>query len=142
MLPEPVAWIGMQGALGLDHLHQRRGEGEPFGVIHRDVSLDNLFLDIRGDVKLSDLGLGKALVGHAIEASLTTHRAGKPRYMPPEQYDGLPLDPRADLYALGVALYTLLSSAPLYDDPARPNEDVSRRIDRARHTERPPMRAL
>src|SRR5688572_14713363 len=55
---EVVAWAGMGALQGLDYLHhQKRSEGDDGGMIHRDVSPDNIMMDIRGHVRVTDLGV-------------------------------------------------------------------------------------
>jgi serine/threonine-protein kinase len=76
-------------------------------IIHRDISPDNLLLSRQGTLKIVDFGIAKATnQNHKTQAGLIK---GKIAYMPPEQLQGQPLDRRADVYALGVVLYELLT---------------------------------
>lgn len=76
------------------------------GVIHRDVSPQNIFVTAQGVTKLLDFGIAKSPdQAHQTRAGLIK---GKPSYMAPEQLRGEPTDHRADLFALGVVLYEAL----------------------------------
>jgi serine/threonine protein kinase len=82
------------------------------GVIHRDVSPQNLLLGYEGAVKVSDFGLAKARA--ASEGVWSETVRGKPSYMAPEQVSGEMLDGRTDLYAVGVMLWEMLAHRPLF----------------------------
>ncbi len=88
----------------LEYLHER-------GIVHRDVKPSNLFLDAEGRVRLGDLGLARSLSG-SDDLTRTKMTVGTPTYMAPEQLRGEEPAPAADLYALGVTLYELLSGRP------------------------------
>ena len=97
-----------QIALGLDVAHRA-------GVVHRDLKPDNVIvLDRAGRpfVKLVDFGIAKVVAG--ADQKLTTHGLimGTPQYMAPEQAAGLTVDARADVYALGLILFELLTGHP------------------------------
>jgi eukaryotic-like serine/threonine-protein kinase len=104
MAPELVAWIGARVAHGLAYAHTATDtEGQPLGLIHRDVSPQNVFLTYAGDVKIIDFGIARARG----RLSRTTHGKvkGKFSYMAPEQLLTSSFDHRADLFALGATLY-------------------------------------
>jgi serine/threonine-protein kinase len=88
-------------AIGYIHAYHNLA-GEPLGLVHRDVSPENILVSYGGAVKLIDFGVAK-VVEEAGRSS--SEMAGKPRYMAPEQAMGLDLDGRADLFSLGVVLY-------------------------------------
>lgn len=88
-------------AIGYIHAYHNLA-GEPLGLVHRDVSPENILVSYGGAVKLIDFGVAK-VVEEAGRSS--SEMAGKPRYMAPEQAMGLEIDGRADLFSLGVVLY-------------------------------------
>jgi len=115
LLPVPLAaFIVSRIARSLAYAHET--------IIHRDISPENLLLNLQGVAKLSDFGVA---VDHNEEGMI-----GKVSYMSPEQIGGEVVDLRTDLYSLGLVLYTLLTGIPLQKVPLRiPAED---RIEYAR----------
>ena len=83
--------------------------GAPLGLVHRDISPENVLVSRSGVVKVVDFGIAKA-VGQANKTK-TGAVKGKLAYMAPEQLSSETLDGRADVYALGVVLYELLTGA-------------------------------
>jgi serine/threonine-protein kinase len=77
------------------------------GLVHRDVTPHNVLVSVHGEVKLGDFGI--ALARDRTRWTRPLHVKGKPGYMSPEQIRGEELDPRSDLFAVGVVLYELLS---------------------------------
>lgn len=86
--------------------------GEPLHIVHRDVSPQNMLISFKGEVKISDFGISKA----RSEPSLTQAGVvkGKLSYLSPEQALGKETDHQADLYALGIIFYEILSGKRLY----------------------------
>ncbi len=80
---------------------------QPLGLVHRDVSPDNILIARNGTVKVVDFGIAK-VIGQRHRTKAGTIK-GKLPYMPPEQMRGKPLDRRVDVFALGVVLYELLT---------------------------------
>jgi serine/threonine protein kinase len=107
--PRLALTLVSQMAEALDSAHKA-------GVIHRDLKPDNVIVLQRGGrpfVKLVDFGLAKAVSPSAGQKQTTVGIImGTPQYMAPEQAAGLPVDSRADLYALGLVLYELLTGEP------------------------------
>ncbi|WP_224368679.1 serine/threonine protein kinase [Hyalangium versicolor] len=99
--------------LAFAHDFQDPTTGEPLGLIHRDISPDNILVSRQGAVKVVDFGIAKAAgQSHKTQSGVIK---GKLAYMPPEQVRAKPLDRRVDVYALGVVLYELLTRRKPYD---------------------------
>ncbi|QRN99331.1 serine/threonine protein kinase [Archangium violaceum] len=100
-------------AAGLDHAHQARSpSGRRLGLIHRDVSPQNVLVSFTGNVKLIDFGVAKA--SGKLSQTIVGTIKGKHAYMSPEQARGEELDARSDVYGLGIVLYELLASQRLF----------------------------
>jgi len=100
-------------AAGLHHAHEQRGPGgKSLGIVHRDVSPANILVGFDGGVKVVDFGIAKAAMRSAETASGTIK--GKVAYMSPEQCTGQPVDRRADVFALGIVLYELVTVRRLF----------------------------
>ena len=98
---------------GLDYAHRKAdAEGRALGIVHRDVSPQNVMVAYDGQVKIIDFGIAKAKV----RASRTRVGIlkGKFAYMSPEQVGGLELDSRSDVFAVGIILYELLTRTRLF----------------------------
>jgi eukaryotic-like serine/threonine-protein kinase len=79
------------------------------GVVHRDFKPANILVDQADNVYVSDFGLAKSLEAAATMMTRTGQIMGTPRYMAPEQVEAKPADHRADLYALGLILYEMVT---------------------------------
>jgi eukaryotic-like serine/threonine-protein kinase len=100
---------------GLHAAHELCDEqGQPRGVIHRDVSPQNVLVSTKGVAKLIDFGIAKAR--DRLSGDTTTDQVkGKLRYMAPEQAVGQTMDRRADVWAVGAVLYHLLAGRPPFE---------------------------
>ncbi len=100
-------------ASGLHFAHDKRGmDGQPMGIIHRDISPSNVVVTYDGGVKLVDFGIAK-VTAHA-EFTGTGALKGKIAYMSPEQCAAQPLDRRSDIFSLGVLLYEITTQTRLF----------------------------
>jgi serine/threonine-protein kinase len=101
MVPRVGMGIARQICRGLEAAHEQ-------GIIHRDIKPQNVLIDHKGEVKLMDFGIARMAEAHEgmTQAGLIV---GTPHYMSPEQVQGKLLDPRSDVYSMGVMLYEMLS---------------------------------
>ncbi|MEN9799174.1 MAG: hypothetical protein RL653_2870, partial [Pseudomonadota bacterium] len=100
-------------AAGLAYAHGvRDAQGQPMGLVHRDVSPQNILVGFDGAVKLIDFGVAKA-AGRS-QRTASGILKGKYAYMSPEQADGRPLDGRSDLFALGIILWEVVTGRRLF----------------------------
>ncbi|WP_208723227.1 protein kinase domain-containing protein [Corallococcus llansteffanensis] len=117
-LPVPlVCRILLEASAGLDYAHRKTdATGRPLGIVHRDVSPQNILVTFEGGVKVVDFGIAKA----ADQATVTRSGVlkGKYSYMSPEQAAGQRVDCRSDVFALGVVLHELLTGGRLFKRPS------------------------
>ena len=133
-------------ASALDYAHKKHDfEDRALGLVHRDVSPQNVLISFDGDIKLCDFGIAKA----ASKASHTRSGAlkGKLQYMSPEQAWGKDIDHRSDIFSLGLVLYEMLTNEkvfsgtselsvleqvrdPIITAPSMKNADVDTEVDR------------
>jgi predicted Ser/Thr protein kinase len=103
-----IVKIVSMAAAGLHYAHELTDAGgKPLGLVHRDISPDNVLVHRNGAAKVVDFGIAKA--ANSSSSTRTGTLKGKVAYMPPEQLRGDPLDRRTDVFALGVVLYELLA---------------------------------
>lgn len=110
-LPQELGvFIVTEVCRALAYAHAKAGpDGAPLGIVHRDVSPNNVLISEHGEVKLADFGIAKAI--HKREHTGTGVVKGKVAFMSPEQGLGRPIDARSDVFSLGSLLYLLAVGA-------------------------------
>src|SRR5882724_3566760 len=120
----------------LDYAHRKRdASGKPLGIVHRDVSPQNVLVSFDGDVKLIDFGIAKAET--RLQNTQSGILKGKFSYMSPEQVRGHPIDRRSDIFAAGVLLWELLCGRKLFS-----GESDFAVLEKVRKGDVPPPRSL
>ncbi|MCU0675906.1 MAG: protein kinase [Myxococcota bacterium] len=113
LTPDLAAYVVAEAAAGLHAAHTTvDDDGNPLKLVHRDVSPQNLFVTVQGDVKVLDFGIAR----HEDRLAVTRERGlrGKLAYMSPEQLAARPFDHRADVFALGTVLFEALTARRLF----------------------------
>ncbi|MEY9874527.1 hypothetical protein ABH931_004027 [Streptacidiphilus sp. MAP12-33] len=99
--------VGLQVLDALAHSHGQ-------GILHRDIKPANIMITQAGAVKVLDFGIARALTDTSTRLTGTGLALGTPAYLSPEQINGLDVDQRADLYAVGCLLHELLTGTQPY----------------------------
>jgi serine/threonine protein kinase len=114
-----VAYVISEIAGALAYAHALRDdENRPLEIVHRDISPSNIMVTRQGAVKLLDFGVASAAERVRNERTRTGTMKGKIGYLAPEQADGMPIDQRADQFALGVVLWECLTMRRLFKTEA------------------------
>jgi len=109
--PLLVTYIAFQVLRALDYAHRRKtSDGQPLGIVHRDLSPHNILLSEEGEVKLTDFGIARAR--DRLAQTTAGGTKGKLAYMAPEQARGETVDLRADLFGLAATMYEALCGEP------------------------------
>jgi serine/threonine protein kinase/CheY-like chemotaxis protein len=106
-------FIAAKTAGALEYAHTRRdAQGEPLGLVHRDVSPRNILIGYGGNIRLCDFGVAKA-VSSVVQTEIGALK-GKLQYMSPEQASGARVDARSDIFSLGSVLFELVTGRRLF----------------------------
>jgi serine/threonine protein kinase len=113
--------------------YQDQDGGSHRGIIHRDLKPPNILVTPDDHIKITDFGIVKVVGAETTDTFGAAY--GSPRYVSPEQAEGLEVDQRSDIYSLGVILYEMLTGAPPFGNEREPRTRTE--ILRA-HVEEPP----
>ncbi|TNF00981.1 MAG: serine/threonine protein kinase [Deltaproteobacteria bacterium] len=118
-IPVPIiSWIIKEAAQGLNYAHHFRDDfnDREMGLVHRDISPQNIMVSFEGQVKVIDFGIAKTEDNEV--KTQTGAVKGKPSYMSPEYVNGKKYDHRFDQFALGIVFWELLCGKPLFKAPS------------------------
>ncbi|NMB77156.1 MAG: protein kinase [Myxococcales bacterium] len=108
-----TVFIAFKICEALDYAHTKKDpSGRPLGIIHRDISPQNVIISFEGEVKICDFGIAKA--ANRSQKTQAGVLKGKFGYMSPEQVRGLPLDGRSDIFTVGTLLYEMVTLERLF----------------------------
>ena len=103
-------YIMAEVAEGIHFAHETRAsDGNPLGLVHRDISPSNILLSYAGEVKVSDFGVAK----RNTDSSVVTSLKGELGYISPEQARGAPIDRRSDIFSIGAVAFEVFTGSPL-----------------------------
>jgi hypothetical protein len=120
--PALAAHVASELCHALDYAHRQGGrDGQPLGLVHRDVTPRNVLLSWDGEVKLADFGVSR--VGEPLVGGVR----GTPEYMAPEQARGEAVDARADLFGVGLVLLEALGAERAVADSPEAQLELARR---------------
>ncbi len=134
--PIQAAFIIARACEGLDFAHRKRDKNDrPLGIVHRDISPQNILISYDGDVKIIDFGVAKAQ--NKMVQTQAGILKGKFSYMSPEQVQGLPLDQRSDIFGLGIVFHEILTGQRLFV-----GESDFQTLEKVRKAEAPHPRSI
>ena len=88
-------------------------EAHKSGIVHRDLKPSNIIIDKQGNVRIMDFGIARSIKDKGLTGEGVI--IGTPEYMSPEQVEGKEVDPRSDIYSLGVVLYEMMTGRPPFE---------------------------
>ncbi|OGQ05250.1 MAG: hypothetical protein A2979_09365 [Deltaproteobacteria bacterium RIFCSPLOWO2_01_FULL_45_74] len=106
-------YVASEICKGLDYAHRKAdSNNQPLGIVHRDISPQNVLISYEGEVKIVDFGIAKAAMN--ISHTMAGILKGKIAYMSPEQAMGKAIDFHTDIFSLGILVYEALTGKKLY----------------------------
>jgi len=121
LTPGKAVFIARQIAEGLTEAHR-------LGVVHRDLKPHNIMIDKDGNVRIMDFGIARSFQKSGVTD--TGVIIGTPEYMSPEQVEGKDVDPRTDIYSLGIILYEMLTGRVPFDGETPLSVAVKQKTER------------
>jgi hypothetical protein len=107
-------YVAHETLMALQYAHTRLDtDGQPLGIVHRDISPGNVIVSAEGEVKLADFGIVKS--NRRTSQTQVGMVKGNANFMSPEQARGQPVDGRSDLFSVGLVLYYCLTNRLAYD---------------------------
>ncbi len=132
---EIASFIASRICRGLEYAHNKKDEtGNSLGLVHRDVSPNNVMITKEGEVKLTDFGVAKAA---QFMGNDDGYLVGSVEYMSPEQANCISIDHRSDLYSLGLLYYELLTGIRVFQCE---NDDIDGTVARVKESKVPDPR--
>jgi serine/threonine protein kinase len=111
--PRYAAFVAHEVCKGLHYAHTKTDiHGNPYGIVHRDISPSNVLVSYEGEVKIADFGIAKA--ENNVYQTRDGMLKGKFEYMSPEQAQGREIDHRSDLFSLGIILWEMCVGRRLF----------------------------
>src|SRR5258706_2196784 len=111
--PALALYIATVVCRALAYAHAKTRGGKPLGIVHRDISPNNVLISEQGEVKLADFGIAKAQQKR--EKTAAGVIKGKVAYMSPEQALGVAIDRRSDIFSVGSLLYRMMTDRLPFD---------------------------
>lgn len=125
-----LLYCAIETCHGLSYIHQKKtADGKSLGVVHRDISPQNVILSYAGQIKIIDFGVAKAQVKEGKTESGVLK--GKFAYMSPEQARSDNIDYRSDIFSMGILLWELATSKRLFK--RKTNHETIKAIQRAKY---------
>jgi len=115
MITESAGLATEQGLVIARQICSGLAEAHAQGIVHRDLKPENVMIDGEGTVRLLDFGIARSAMGAGV--TQTGAVMGTPAYMAPEQAEGIHIDHRVDIYALGLILYEMFTGSPTFRAP-------------------------
>lgn len=125
-----LLYCAIEVCRALSYIHEKKGpDGKPLGVVHRDISPQNIILSYSGNTKIIDFGVAKATVRK--DRTESGVLKGKFAYMSPEQARSDVIDWRSDIFSMGTLLWEMATGERLFKK--RTNQETIQAIQKAKH---------